>query len=295
MIDAFNNNVYRIPCGIQKIKNEPKAYIYGNNTYASMVMNELLKFDVTLKGCLVSSEYYNPKETFYSLSIYKADDILNNLCEDITIVAGFNVLLHKDLLDKLISNPHISTIYVIDSCQTLWNNKFEFMHPKVHLVDNYYKGLLERNLCREYYDDNRELFNQTYNWLEDDKSKVTMKAYIRGHVELEEYPLQDIWKKEDISNQYFPKDIVKLSDEEVFVDCGAYTGDTLADFLKRVTNLKKYYAFEPDETKFEQIQKKIETTNLAVEHIKRVYGTRKEDCVFLPKMVAERYVKVRKK
>lgn len=31
--------------------------------------------------------------------------------------------------------------------------------------------------------------------------------------------------------QYFPDDLISLSDHEVFVDCGAFNGDTLRDFL----------------------------------------------------------------
>ena len=33
-------------------------------------------------------------------------------------------------------------------------------------------------------------------------------------------------------DQYFVKDIVPLSDNEVFIDCGAFDGDTVNDFLK---------------------------------------------------------------
>ncbi|MBP5617240.1 MAG: FkbM family methyltransferase [Elusimicrobiaceae bacterium] len=48
-------------------------------------------------------------------------------------------------------------------------------------------------------------------------------------------------------DQYFPKDIIHLSDEEVFVDCGAYTGDTIAKFRETTKDhYKKIIAFEPD-------------------------------------------------
>ncbi len=48
-------------------------------------------------------------------------------------------------------------------------------------------------------------------------------------------------------NQYFPDGIIKLNDEEIFVDCGAYNGDTIKKFLKKCH--KKYnhiVAIEPD-------------------------------------------------
>ena len=47
--------------------------------------------------------------------------------------------------------------------------------------------------------------------------------------------------------QYFPDDLFRLLPEEVFVDCGAYDGDSLRDFI-RVTGgrFKRIIAFEPD-------------------------------------------------
>ena len=46
---------------------------------------------------------------------------------------------------------------------------------------------------------------------------------------------------------YFPPDLIRLQEDEVFVDCGAYNGDTLRAFLyKSEGRFKAYYAFEPD-------------------------------------------------
>lgn len=48
--------------------------------------------------------------------------------------------------------------------------------------------------------------------------------------------------------QYFPEDIIKLSNKEIFVDCGAYIGDTIKIFKKKVNNqFEKIVAFEPSE------------------------------------------------
>lgn len=77
-------------------------------------------------------------------------------------------------------------------------------------------------------------------------------------------------------DQYFVDDIIKLSSEEVFVDCGAYTGDTLNSFLNFSTKrFCEYYAFEPDFENFvrltlftqslpRSIKKKIFLSNVAL-------------------------------
>lgn len=46
---------------------------------------------------------------------------------------------------------------------------------------------------------------------------------------------------------YFPRDLVELSTDEVFVDCGAYDGDTIASFLEASGGrFRAIVAFEPD-------------------------------------------------
>ncbi len=48
----------------------------------------------------------------------------------------------------------------------------------------------------------------------------------------------------------------KPNSNDVFVDCGAYTGDTLDVFLKETLQdgCKKYYAFEPDPDNYKRLQ-----------------------------------------
>ncbi len=62
------------------------------------------------------------------------------------------------------------------------------------------------------------------------------------------------------------KDILRLSDDEVIVDLGAYDGDTIREFLTVTENrYKKIYAFEPDEKNFRKLCSKTE----ALENIER--------------------------
>jgi FkbM family methyltransferase len=46
---------------------------------------------------------------------------------------------------------------------------------------------------------------------------------------------------------YFPPDLLRLRPDELFVDCGAFDGDTLRDFLVASNgSFERYLAFEPD-------------------------------------------------
>ncbi len=57
---------------------------------------------------------------------------------------------------------------------------------------------------------------------------------------------------------YFPDDLVKLSPEEQFVDCGAFDGDTLESFL-RVSQGRfgRFFAFEADPGNFKKLQENV--------------------------------------
>jgi FkbM family methyltransferase len=55
------------------------------------------------------------------------------------------------------------------------------------------------------------------------------------------HPLQIINRQ-----QYFEKDIFAAHPKEVFVDCGAYTGDTICEYMDHFGMPEEIHAFEPD-------------------------------------------------
>jgi FkbM family methyltransferase len=60
--------------------------------------------------------------------------------------------------------------------------------------------------------------------------------------------------------QYFPPQMYKFLTNEVFIDCGAFTGDTLDTFLHLNTNFQgEIYAFEPDPENYVGLQEYILT------------------------------------
>jgi FkbM family methyltransferase len=55
---------------------------------------------------------------------------------------------------------------------------------------------------------------------------------------------------------YFRDELFTLTDDEVFVDCGAYDGDTVRSFLQHSNGrFKRIYAFEPDPANFKKLQR----------------------------------------
>jgi len=60
------------------------------------------------------------------------------------------------------------------------------------------------------------------------------------------------------TDQYFPRDVVALRTDEVFIDGGAFTGDTLDAFLARAgSGFRAYHACEPDPANAAQLRRRV--------------------------------------
>ena len=58
------------------------------------------------------------------------------------------------------------------------------------------------------------------------------------------------------NDQYFVRDIVPLTESEVFIDCGAYDGDTMKDFIKATKGMyQSIVCFEPVEEFHKRLEK----------------------------------------
>ena len=58
-------------------------------------------------------------------------------------------------------------------------------------------------------------------------------------------------------DQYFQDDLIHFTENSVLVDCGAYTGDTLADFLRRGYPFRKYIAYELSRRNYDVLQENM--------------------------------------
>lgn len=243
MIEKFISGI-TVPEGIGKLKGESNIYLYGNADYAHKVKSVLNYFKISIEGIIVGKEYMPDEIT--SGGVFQYEDVAENFAE-MVIVIGFTVSAHLDVIMKLLKNDNVKTIYILNGILTLSQNEWKFINnPKIYLIDDYYNTFMKRKLNYEYLLENEQKFIETYEWLEDEKSKYIMLQYLKGHVELKNFPFREIWKEENVDTQYFPQDIINLRYDEVFLDVGGYTGDTLEIFLKNTSSFSKYYVMEPD-------------------------------------------------
>ncbi|GAA0542144.1 FkbM family methyltransferase [Rhizomicrobium palustre] len=87
----------------------------------------------------------------------------------------------------------------------------------------------------------------------DDRSRAEYLAQVRWRLFMD-FDMGD----REAQPIYFPKDIYKLRSDEVFVDCGAYDGDSVQAFLSETGGkFGAIYAFEPDPTNFARLNDSV--------------------------------------
>lgn len=100
-----------------------------------------------------------------------------------------------------------------------------------------------------------------YDYMSDDISKQMLRSYLFeriGFMSSFELSAQGI---------YFDESIYSKHEREVFIDCGAYDGDTLESFLSRYTDFTAYWAIEPDESNVIRLKKKMEDLSVDISAI----------------------------
>jgi FkbM family methyltransferase len=90
--------------------------------------------------------------------------------------------------------------------------------------------------------------------------------------------------KRSVHEQYFPDDLFKISPDEVFVDCGAFDGDTIRAIAERLEgDLCRIFALEPDPQNFAKLQAyltSLEDRGASITALPYAVGRRRETLRF---------------
>lgn len=136
-----------------------------------------------------------------------------------------------------------------------------FMYMRLYYPWNRYSMWKQRNEtpvpqnminAREFFEANRSRIEYINSFLADEKSRDTFRklVHMRQYYELADIPRYNYF------DQYFPSDIIHFEKNEVFVDGGGFTGDTLLKFRRLCPDYKKIVVFEPDRKNIFRMKKK---------------------------------------
>ena len=124
----------------------------------------------------------------------------------------------------------------------------------------YDRGVLE-SMDRDYVISNSPSFERVYNLLEDKLSKDSLEAYINAKITKDASHLFPFVRRPQYFSEHNVIKELTLSGEEIMINCGAFTGDTIRDFLETVGNkYSKIVACEPDSQNLRKLNEFIQST-----------------------------------
>ncbi len=110
-------------------------------------------------------------------------------------------------------------------------------------------GLYDLEQTNRIMQENTDTIEEVSNRLMDEKSVETYKLLLQYRQTNDMDLLERAFEKNH--KQYYPgAEIMPLGKDEVFVDAGAYNGETSLEFAKEVEKYEKIYAMEPDPCMF---------------------------------------------
>lgn len=151
-----------------------------------------------------------------------------------------------------------------------WEYKVQIMDKLAQLenVDVFAEGEIfgpgeyDTQYMREIIEANKNVIDYVANNLSDEKSKLVYRQLLEYRLTNDNKLLRDITDSEP--EEYFPKeDFLKCSDNEVFIDAGAYNGDTAIGFARwSADTYSKIYCMEPDPIMYEVTRETVKFKNI---------------------------------
>ncbi len=200
--------------------------LYGMGNGADMIIEKLESFGI---------EYAD---------VYASDEFVRG-----HFFHGKKVLKYSEAEEKYGDFVSLMTFAVKDD-ETI--NRVYEMSKKHPLYSLTVPVVGEGLFTREYFEENRDKFEDVYEMLGDEKSRKTYENLINFKISGKlKYLIPSFSEKDEVYS-----DILKLTQDDVIVDLGAYNGDTVQEFIEATGGkVKKIFAIEPDRKNFAKLEK----------------------------------------
>lgn len=204
--------------------------LYGAGCWARQQYRMLLELGVEVNAVGIDAAYYKPGMKFFDKEIHPIEELVKKIPSP-ALWVGFNLdkKSYGSLQKKLSTRFGVEKIYACDCAK--------------------YENFAMQNYKYNDIVVHAEEFQWLYDRLDEGKSKETFLSYLNQRVSGDYSCAEELYDP----NHYFAEDIIRL-ENEVFVDCGAFTGDTVQELTTK-SKPQKVFAFEPDEKNFQALMK----------------------------------------
>ncbi|MGN1114748.1 MAG: FkbM family methyltransferase [Oscillospiraceae bacterium] len=203
-------------------------YIYGMGDGCEKILRVFNTCNIKCSGIFASDEFLRGQE-----------------------FAGFKVCSYGDVKeknDKFVVVPAFGTSLseVMQRIESIADEQ-ELIMPDVPVIG-------KEVFSKEKFLENFHKANRVYELLADEQSRKVFESVFIYKITGNIRTLKQVFTMPDeVYNN-----ILKFDDKEIYVDLGAFTGDTVKEFLSHTNNqYEKIYAFEPDKKNFRKCVKNL--------------------------------------
>lgn len=198
--------------------------LYGMGDACEKILANLNAIGVTPADIFASDEFVRG-HIFHGYKVMKYSEICEKY-DDCVILVCFATFL-PDVMNRL---KDISKRYTL-------------LAPYISMFGN--------ELCtNEFIEQNKDKIESAYSLLADEQSKLVYSNVINYMISGK---IEYLFECETARNEVFDS-ILKLGQNEKYLDLGAYNGDTIAEFLSVTENqYESIIAFEPDRKNFKKL------------------------------------------
>jgi len=248
MLNKFNISIIKNkPNEINRILNKCERILTNNNS-------TIVLFGAGIIG-LINLRYF--KEYGMSDKIVFCD---NDYTKQRTVIDDIPVISFDDLRTKYKDSYILITsgLYYDDIVLQLKENKLDKKIINLQQEQTIVSEIQFYEDYKNYYNvicDHEHRFSQLFDILYDDYSKNILHDRLNYCITANSKYLIPLKSK---NVQYFDPDIVKLSKNEILIDGGAFTGDTVETFIQQTDGeFLKIYSFEPEKDKHSEFINKF--------------------------------------
>ena len=221
---------------IKKLKHSnKKLIIYGAGVYSYVLTNYLKAKGIKIFKKVVDESFIQ-SDNLFGIEVISINDILEDI-DDYNIVIGFTN--YPQAIKKL-KKYGFKNIFVID-------------------VPNFL-NIPQTFMDYSFVSENKEDFEKAYNFFEDELSKRTFIGAINTKLSGD---LSHIFNNTKIDHLYFTKKNFTKKKNEILLDVGGFTGDTVKDFHYITNgNYSHIISLEPFPNIFHELKKTINTLQI---------------------------------
>lgn len=215
-------------------------------------------------------------------NFFGKDSIINYVCDMDVNKHGkmFETNIKSALCisyDELVKLDDVVVLVTVGDSRQI-QEKLNGDHIENYLFGDLFLREYDPKYSSEWFETNRDKILQVYDMINEEKSKEIYTEVILNRIA--PHLAKRIFNDMKEENEYYSTGIFKIVPEkEYIVECGAYTGDSLEEYMEMFDNkVGAYYCFELDNVNAQICQKVIERyQNDNVKLIKAGVSDRTED------------------